>query len=125
MDATPEKIDKTPPPRSYHPTPTRGAAPLLEPIALPPAVGVLGAFRGKEICPEDTAADAALESGSVAAILAAILKEQRESNRKSASKTRSTIQIRPNVQWPTLDDNNQDVERFFLEFDGSSPSPIA
>ena len=85
---------------------------------MPPTVGVLGALRAKEECIEDNAVDAALESGSVAAILAAIFKEQRASNRKSATKTRSTIQIRPNVQWPTLDDNNQDVERFFHEFEG-------
>ena len=97
--------DKTPPARSYHPAPTRGAAPLLEPIALPPTVGVLGALREKAP-PEDSALDAALESGSVVTILSAILKEQRESNKKSATRT---IQIRPNVQWPTLDDNNQDV----------------
>ena len=36
----------------------------------------------------------------------------------SGSRPRSTIQIRPNVQWPTLDDNNQEVERFYYEFEG-------
>ena len=97
--------------------PTRGAAPLLEPIALPPTVGVLGALREKAP-PEDSGLDAALETGSVVTILSAILKERRQSKKKSATRTRSTIQIRPNVRWPTLDDNNQDVERFYHEFEG-------
>ena len=54
---------------------------MLEPIALPPTVGLLGGLPEKAP-PEDSATDAALESGSVATILAAILREQRESNKK-------------------------------------------
>jgi len=50
----------------------------------------------------------------IQALTDALTKSQQS---KDKPKPNATIQIKPNIAWPSLGDNDYDVEQFFLEFE--------